>query len=258
MTTFAEYLALDAANWSNLKQYAKSPAHYQAYIQNPPEQTPAMLLGRAVHSLLLEPDLFAEQYATAPDVDRRTKAGREEWAAFEAEYRDKDILTQAQHDLAHGMARSVFESDKARMLLSLCSERELTLTWDDPVTGITCKSRLDAVDLVNGLALDIKTTEDASPQAFSRTCYNYQYYGQAAFYLEALRQNGFMINRFIFLAIEKKPPYGCSLYLCSDELLAAGRVLFQGCLNKHAECLESNAWPGYPETIHTLDLPAWA
>lgn len=258
MSSFAEYLALPGLNWSSLKQYAKSPAHYREYIQNPPEQTPAMLLGSAVHSLLLEPDLFAEQYATAPDVNRRTKAGKEEWAAFAAEHSDKSILTQEQHDLAHGMARAVQGSEKAGKLLSLCSERELTLTWDDPVTGIACKSRLDAVDLANGLALDIKTTEDASDRAFSRTCYNYQYYGQAAFYLEALRQNGFMINRFIFLAIEKKPPYGHSLYLCSDELLASGRILFQGCLNKHAECLEADEWPGYPETIHTLDLPAWA
>ena len=258
MTTFAEYLGISAVNWSSLKQYAKSPAHYQEYVQNPTEPTPAMRLGSAVHCLLLEPCRFAAQYATAPEVDRRTKAGKEAWAAFEAEHADKQLLTAEQTDTAHGMASAVDAACKAGKLLGLCSERELTLTWEDDITGLRCKARLDAVDLENGLVVDIKTTEDAGERAFSRTVYNYQYYGQAAFYLEALRQNGFMINRFIFLAIEKEPPYGHALYLCSDELLAAGRILFQGCLSKHAECLAANEWPGYPDTIHTLDLPAWA
>lgn len=257
MTTFAEYLALDAVNWSSLRHYAKSPAHYRENADNPREQTVAMLLGSAVHCLCLEPTLFEQQYAVAPEVDRRTKAGREAWAAFENAHQGKGVLTLEQQSLVQDMAASALKG-KTGNLLSLCAEREITLTWEDPITGLQCKARLDAVDMVNGLAVDIKTTEDASPQAFSRTVYNYLYHGQAAFYLEGLRQNGFMINRFIFLAVEKKPPFAKALYLCSDELLASGRILFQGCLNKHAECLEADEWPGYPETIHTLDLPAWA
>lgn len=257
MSTFAEYLAIGAINWSSLKLYAKSPAHYRENADNPREQTVAMVLGSAVHCLCLEPMLFEQQYAVAPEVDRRTKAGKEQWASFEAEHRSKNILTAEQSALAHGIAASVLDG-KTGNLLGLCDEREITLTWEDPITGLQCKARLDAVDMVNGLAVDIKTTEDASPQSFSRTVYNYLYHGQAAFYLEGLRQNGFMISRFIFLVVEKKPPFAKALYLCSDELLASGRILFQGCLNKHAECLAANEWPGYPETIHTLDLPAWA
>jgi len=257
MSSFAEYRAIDALNWSSLKFYAKSPAHYRENVDNPQEQTAAMLLGSAVHCLCLEPVLFDQQYAVAPDVDRRTKAGKEQWALFEDEHQGKNILTFEQSTLARGMAASVLDG-KAGKLIGLCSERELTLTWEDQFTGLQCKSRLDAVDLVNGLAVDIKTTEDASQQSFSRTVYNYLYHGQAAFYLEALRQNGFMINRFIFLAVEKKPPFAKALYLCSDELLASGRILYQECLSKHAECLAVNEWPGYPETIHTIDLPVWA
>lgn len=257
MSTFADYIALTAANWSSLKHYAKSPAHYRENADNPQEQTAAMLLGSAVHCLCLEPDAFHGQYAVAPEVDRRTKSGKEEWAEFEAEHQGKGIITGEQHTLAQGMATSIL-AGKTGNLLTLCSERELTLTWEDQVTVLQCKARLDAVDLINGLAVDIKTTEDASPKAFARTVYNYLYHGQAAFYLEGLHQNGFTINRFLFLAVEKKPPFGKAMFLCSEELLASGRILFRECLARHAECLEANAWPGYPETIHTLDLPAWA
>ena len=41
---------------SMLKHLARSPAHLQAYLDQPEEQTPAMLFGQIVHQLLLEPD----------------------------------------------------------------------------------------------------------------------------------------------------------------------------------------------------------
>ena len=40
--SFAEYRARSGVNWSALKHYAKSPAHYLAAQANPPAQTPEM------------------------------------------------------------------------------------------------------------------------------------------------------------------------------------------------------------------------
>lgn len=48
----------------------------------PVEQTDAMRLGTALHTLLLEPESYRARHPVAPKVDRRTNVGKAEWAAF--------------------------------------------------------------------------------------------------------------------------------------------------------------------------------
>ena len=80
-------------SYSSIKQFAKSPNHFLQYINREQETTPAMIKGSAFHVLTLEPDKFLDQYAIAPKVDRRTKAGKETWANFSSENEGKQILT---------------------------------------------------------------------------------------------------------------------------------------------------------------------
>src|SRR5690606_26886762 len=63
----------------------RSPAHARQYMLTPPEPTPAMVLGAAIHAAILQPDVFARQYVRAPELDRRTRAGREAWEQLETE-----------------------------------------------------------------------------------------------------------------------------------------------------------------------------
>ena len=73
--TFAQYLACEGMNWSALKHYAHSPAHYRAHMEAPPKQTEDMLTGSALHALVLEgEDAFAARYAASPEgIKRNTK-----------------------------------------------------------------------------------------------------------------------------------------------------------------------------------------
>ena len=88
-----EYRAKDGVSSTDLKRIAKSPAHFRYWKDNPQEDTPALLFGRAVHKYALEKDDFFSEFAVAPNVDRRTKAGKEEFALFEAECVGKDVIT---------------------------------------------------------------------------------------------------------------------------------------------------------------------
>ena len=82
----AEYHA-DYSRVSNsmLSVFRQSRRRYfQRFVEQSmpaPEPTAAMQLGSLVHTLLLEPD-DAAKLVVAPKVDRRTKAGKEEWQAF--------------------------------------------------------------------------------------------------------------------------------------------------------------------------------
>jgi hypothetical protein len=74
----------------------RSPAHYKAWLENPPEPTPAMALGRAFHCALLEPERFAATHVVAEKFDRRTKEGKAKAEAWEAENQGKIPLTPEQ------------------------------------------------------------------------------------------------------------------------------------------------------------------
>ena len=246
------------ASWSTLKFYDRSPAHYLQAVLSPPERTPAMLIGSALHCRVLEPDQFSSRYAVAPSgLDRRTKAGKEAWAAFEAESTGKDILSAEQAEQIEGMATALLAPGSvSAKLLARCESREQVIRWNDLHTNLSCKGIVDAFGA--DFALDVKTTDDASSRAFSRTLYNYQYHGQAAFYVDGLRQNGCPVSNFLFIVVEKNPPFGVCSYACTEEVLGAGRLLYQRLLNIHSECLAAGEWPGYPNEVQEIELPAWA
>ena len=84
------YHSLKAISPSQIKILARSPLHYYdkflAEDREKPEPTPAMLRGTALHTAVLEPELWDSTIAVPPhSFDRRTKAGRELAAEFERE-----------------------------------------------------------------------------------------------------------------------------------------------------------------------------
>lgn len=116
---------------SMLDQANKSPAHYwHAYLnpELPPKQRKDYFdLGTAVHSLILEPDHFEEDVIVAPEINLRTKAGRQEWKEFEQVNREKAILTQKTYNDARRMADSALSLPVIRDLCSGGGGKELLL-----------------------------------------------------------------------------------------------------------------------------------
>src|SRR5574337_598414 len=80
---FSEYKAIKAVSNSYLSRIDRCPA--LALIEQ--EDTPSMLLGRAVHKSVLEGEgAFFAEYIKAPKIDKRTKEGKAEWAAFQEKH----------------------------------------------------------------------------------------------------------------------------------------------------------------------------
>jgi hypothetical protein len=169
----ADYHAHSAVSKSHLDQVARSPLHYWARYLDPnrivPEPTPAMAIGSAVHTHVLELDQWDARYVSAPDgIDRRTKAGKAEWEAFTAAATGRTVLPKADADLVMRMAHSVFSHPAAAMLLALPGKAETTHMWTDAATGLQCKCRPDWLTDDGRLLVDLKTTEDASPREFGQ------------------------------------------------------------------------------------------
>lgn len=249
---------------SGLDMIAKSAAHYHWYIDNPTEETPALVFGRAFHTMILEPELVAEEVVVMPDA-WLTKAEcgmaiADQKEAWYMRNRGKTILTADQMDMAKTMAKSVAEHTAASFLLKKSEGKaEVTALWQDIDTGADCRARFDWLR-EDGVIVDLKSTRCAKPEEFERLAYQHRYHVQAAFYMEAYRQvTGREPAGFTFVAVEKEPPYLTCTYVAQPEFVELGRKEYLQNLSLYAECRQKNEWPGYPDiSLVPLELPNYA
>ena len=268
--SFADYAADGDINASALRAGRKSMLHMKAVIDGvAKEPTPAMLLGSALHAAILEPARFAEMMRVAPDVDRRTKAGKEEHAAFVASLPKGAIVLSGDDYQAVRDAQLAVNATIVPTLLG-AGESEVSIywgeQWSDKVVG--CKARLDWLghlggDPDMGIILDIKTTRDASPAAFSRSAAAYGYVHQAAWYMRAAARlnaigQGPKIADYLIVAVEMEAPHAVGLYRVSGDDLKAADLDNLETLHRWAAACEANDWPGPTgSSIRTLNVPEW-
>jgi exodeoxyribonuclease VIII len=260
----ADYHRHAAVSKSHLDQVARSPLHYWARYLDPnriePEPTPAMQVGTAVHTHVLELDQWDQRYVVMPDgIDRRTKQGKAEWDAFSTASSGRTVLSKADAEQVMRMGQAVYGHPAAALLLKqLPGKAETTHMWTDADTGLQCKCRPDWLTDDGSLIIDLKTTEDASPKGFEKSIGNWRYHVQAAWYLHGLEQaTGIRPEQFIFICVEKKPPYAVAVYAAASEMIDAGWAAAQRDLEVLATCKAANAWPGYSEQIEIISLPPW-
>ena len=265
----AEYHAHPAVGSSGLKLIAQSPLHYWAAYLDPDrvrrEPTPAMRIGTAWHCAVFEPEEFGLRYVEIPSgLDRRTKEGKALWAEIEASGREP--MTPETRAQIWSMATNGRRHPVSRVLFEKCAgAAEQSLFWTDAATGVLCKIRPDyAVApcelFPNGLLVDGKTGEDMSAAGFARYAWNWQLHIQAAFYADGYQRA--MGTKeppaFVWLAQEKDAPYATAYYSAGADFIEYGRREYRRLLRIFADCRRTNTWPGYPETVTELALPAWA
>ena len=258
----ATYHAHQAVSKSHLDLVARSPLHYWARYLDPnreiPEPTEAMRIGSALHTLVLEQDTFEERYITAPQVDRRTKAGKEVWAEFEAEAGGRELIAADDRAMISRMAEAVWSHPAAAALLNWQGKAETTHMWVDQATGQACKCRPDWLTENHQLIIDLKTTEDASPAGFRKSIANFRYHVQASWYLDGIEQaTGTRPEQFLFVCVEKKPPYAVAVYAASPVMITIGAETAARDLDVLVTCKQANAWPGYSDQIEPISLPPW-
>lgn len=253
----AEYHAHPSVSKSGLDQVRRSPLHYWNRYLNPDRiiepPTPAMVLGSALHTRVLEPHLFDDEYIVAPDgIDRRTKEGKLRWADFENDAGGKTVLKGEDVAAILSMADAIHHHPAARMLLRLPGKAEQSYFWKHEGSGVDCKVRPDWHSDDKRLIVDVKTTEDASPRGFQRSLWKYRYHVQAGFYSQGLGA-----EQFIFIAVEKKPPFAVAVYAAAQNVLDRGLNEAEKDLQLIATCRAENRWPGYGDDIQPLALPEW-
>lgn len=181
-------------------------------------------------------------------------------ATFERENAGKITVTAEMYQQAEEMTAALYGNSYARRLLR--GEKEVPFFWTDELTGEECKCRVDCLSKTekNLVIVDLKTTDNASTDAFIRSAIKYQYDFQAAMYSEGVKANTGKQPIFVFIAIEKKPPYAVNILQCDELFCRRGYDLFREYIGMFHECKETGIYWGYTgafNQINTITLPAY-
>ena len=262
---FEEYRLLPAMNWSTLKWGNRSLRHMKQAIDRASDtDTTSRLLLRSNHAAVLEWERFKDDCAIFPGPVRRGK----EWEAFKLEHAGKVLmnqseflLKQSEFDAAVAVRAAIEEHDDAARLLAN-AETEQVIRWTDKLTGVPCKARLDVYSPGQYVA-DLKGCGSVGEYAFKRDVERMLYYGQAAWYLEAVEA---IIGRqlpYYLIPYETKPPHDVGVYEVDPDWLKPGREFIRRQLDAYAGAIAAEArgvpkkyaWPGACPAITFLPSP---
>ena len=259
--TNEQYHSSPGYSKSHLDDIAGAPIDYWHARLNkdrePEEPSRALVLGQAIHTAILEPDLFPTEYKILPDLDLRTKNGRAERDAFVAANPGSTIITIDERDTAIACQNAVRRHPVASLLFTDGRVEQSFFTIDQE-TGELIKCRMDWWRESAGMVVDVKSTDDASEDGFGKSAAKFRYHLQPPWYQDVLRQEyGEAPPYWVFLAIEKKPPYKIGLYYPTAEDIQLGHAMARRDFKKILECKASGRWPDYATEVRPLKLPGW-
>lgn len=237
--------------------FHKSPRHYwYASPYNPkraePDDSDALILGRAAHHALLGEAEFDKHYVVRPEkLDGKAwnsnSGACKDWLANASDL-GLTVLTPAQRDAIIGMRDGLREhpmvdpNGPVRLLDGLV---EHTLVWKDEETGLWLKSRPDVIPLASDDGADLKTTADISDDGVERMVGTYGVNQQGALVAEAWSQ---VFKRplqgFSLVLVESKPPHCARVKTLKPHDLELGRMQNRMALRLAAKCFQTGVWPG--------------
>lgn len=159
------------------------------------------------------------------------------------------------------MADSIRRHPLAGRLLSPeAGVNEASFFWVDEPTGVWRRARLDRFTWLGDqlVVVDLKTCESADDESCRKTLANLGYAMQDDQYTSAVRALELHDDpAFLFVFVEREPPYLVNVVGCADDAIAYGRRLNDKALSIFAECTATGVWPGYGSEITYLSLPGW-
>jgi hypothetical protein len=246
----------DSLSSSGARKILEAPALFHFEQQQPPTPKPQYDMGHVVHGLILGVGL---DVVPVDATNWTTKAAKDARDAAHAE--GKVPLLAADLAKAEVMAKAVREHHTAGALLAV-GDPEITGYWHDEATAARLRLRTDWLHPGRNriIGVDVKTTAGTgNPAKFAKSCADFGYHQQAAWYLDGLAATGVSPDAaFLFIVVPKDPPHLVTVCELTADDIERGRALNRKAINTYAECRATNHWPGYGEQIHRITIPAYA
>jgi len=255
-----QYDAHPGVRWSNLSHMRKSPAHYLHALTNKRKDTSALNTGSALHTLVFEPETYAERFTTYAASKSKGEGARKAWEAFQEDARERGltILDADEEARAQGCAAAVRSKASAYIAPSK-GRAEIPITWTDSETGLLCKARLDWLT-IDRLLIDLKSTRSTEEHAFANQAWKLGYFHQQMFYsMGVAAATGCALDEvpFLFVAVESEAPYDVALFEPCQESRQAAHEDVKRLMAQLAECQRTGKYPGRYDKPRILKAPAY-
>ena len=231
-------------------------AAYEDPLRIPMLPKDPMKQGSLVDCLITEPYNFDRKYVVAPEVNRRTKAGKEAWdaCAEQARANAATVISSEWLHTANVIATKLRNDPVASVYLQ--GQGQQPHFWHDTEHQLDCRYLPDIEDPDRGLLVDLKKARSANPRLFTAQAYSLGYDIQVAHYAEGYRDRyGEYPKQIALLAYEWQWPHNWSVNVISDELLEEGRRRREEAMCMIKECRGVNEWPSWG--VHVMDAPRW-
>lgn len=242
---YAAYDKDPALRFSVLDRISVSPLYlWSSLFADADDDSTAKTLGRVFHTITLQPELLEQTTLIVDASTRNTNI----YKAAAVTATGKDVILRHEYDVLCRM-RDRFHANSLNRSILQGAEREASLFWIDPTTGMPCKARLDVKG--KGVVIDVKTTRDLS--RFQYDAKDYGYYRQGGWYTSGVEAvTGEKVESFLLIAVEKSAPFDSKVFEIGGKALRAARAQNAINLASYATCKSTGIWPGFPEVIEEL------
>lgn len=201
--------------------------------------------GSYLHSLILEPEKIASEYAFFQGL---RKAGKD-WELFKSQHDAKTILSAAQVSKVNAWHSAYKQRPEA---LVLCSSGLSEHTMVAELLGIPVKARADYINIEQGYIVDVKTTGYASGQEiFAHTCKEFMYDLSAALYARIASEVYGKPFEFYWVVVSKQDLI-CDIYKASAKTMGRGNSLVNNALLSYTIKKETGDWEPEAANIRPL------
>lgn len=253
-----EYHApVDELSSTGAKLILESPAKFDWQVrQGNRVHRDAYDLGTAVHTKVLGTGHAA--VTCPPDLLDKTggmrTAAAKEW---KEQQQAAGIPVVSADDLTviDRMAEAVMAHPTARMLFERPGNAEVSV-FDDYL-GVKRRGRFDYLPDDGGIAVDLKTSLDASVRGFAKSAVAFGYHIQRGHYLDILSRLGREAD-MLFVVVEKTAPYLTAVHRLSEQFAEMGHAEALEAVDVYRRCMDSGVWPGYPDEVTEVMPPVYA
>jgi hypothetical protein len=208
----------DSFYYGHLGKYALSSSACKMLLESPKtyyyvtkygqkEDSAALLTGKLIHTMILEPQEFDNRFEVSSTKGKTTKAYKELKEAS-----DKAVITSSEYDSAMRIIDAFNRNEVMKQYLKGSTFEEPGISM---LFGVPFRAKADIINRKEGYIADIKTTTDVQ-NGFRFSARKYGYDMQAYIYTQI-----FGIRDFYFLAIDKKS-LDLGIFTVSDQFLFDG------------------------------------
>lgn len=256
--TNEEYHASEGLSKSMLTAFDSDPAslEWQKTCPVDDDKMTTLDFGSAFHTSILEPELFLDQYAIAPNEPKNTKVGKAAHKAFNDEHGHKVILTYQEGRKLDYMRHSCLSHPIIKQLFDNKVDVEKSIFAKDK-DDLSMKCRIDLESKINDRVIisDLKTIDKLD--SIEKNIHLFKYHVQDAHYSEVYKMHyGKYPDAFLFIFISKTIELGrypVRVVELDSETKDIGRALWFDSVLRYKGCLR-NGFPG----VAKVGLPGWA